>query len=121
VGGIPMNHESHEVISLRNRFRGLKAKIDVVHQDWQAAVRERDFDRQMSLMAHEGNLIRDTSAVMSAFHQLIAQELMHTHHTRVKITLTTDGTLVVQPPTLLGNVALLCKAPSGRGGKATAA
>jgi hypothetical protein len=73
-----MNHESNEVISLRNRFRVLKAEMDLVHQDWQAAVRERDFNRQVSLMAHEGNLIRDTSAVMSAFHQLIAQELMHT-------------------------------------------
>jgi hypothetical protein len=73
-----MNHESHEVISLRNRFRALKAEMDLVHQAWQTAVREQDIDRQVSLMAHEGNLISDTSAVMSAFHQLIAQELMHT-------------------------------------------
>jgi hypothetical protein len=79
VGGIPMTHESNEVISLRNRFRALKAEMDLVHQAWQTAVREWDFDRQVSLMAHEGNLIRDTSAVMSAFHQLIAQELMRTH------------------------------------------
>jgi hypothetical protein len=72
-----MPHESKEVISLLNRFRALKAEMDLVHQAWQAAVREHDFDRQVSLMAHEGNLIRDTSAVMSAFHHLIAQELMH--------------------------------------------
>jgi hypothetical protein len=26
-----MNHESHEVISLRNRFRALKADMDLVH------------------------------------------------------------------------------------------
>jgi hypothetical protein len=74
-----MTHESNEVISLRNRFRALKAEMDAVHQDWQAAVREWDFDRQVSLMAHEGKLIRDTSTVMTAFHQLIAQELMRTH------------------------------------------
>jgi hypothetical protein len=67
-----MTHESHEVISLRNRFRALKAEMDVVHQAWQAAVREGDFDRQVRLMAHEGTLIRDTSAVMHAFHHLIA-------------------------------------------------
>jgi hypothetical protein len=73
-----MNHESHEVTSLRNRFRALKAEMDLVHQAWQTAVREQDIDRRVSLMAHEGNLISDTSAVMSAFHQLIAQELMHT-------------------------------------------
>jgi hypothetical protein len=72
-----MNHESHEVILLRDRFRALKAEMDVVHQDWQAAVREHDLDREVSLMAHEGALIRDTSAVMRAFRQLIAQELMH--------------------------------------------
>jgi hypothetical protein len=74
-----MNHETNEVISLRNRFRALKADMDLVHQAWQTAVREHDLDRQVSLMAHEGNLIRETSAVMSAFYQLIAQELMHTH------------------------------------------
>ena len=74
-----MTHESNEVISLRNRFRALKAEMDLVHQAWQTAVREHDFERQVSLMAHEGNLIRDTSAVMSAFHQLIAQELMRPH------------------------------------------
>jgi hypothetical protein len=79
-----MSHESYEVISLQNRFRALKAEMDAVHQDWQAAVREHDFNRQVSLMTHEGNLIRDTSAVMSAFHELIAQELMRTHPTSVK-------------------------------------
>ena len=74
-----MNHELHEAItSLMHRFRVLKAEMDAVHQAWQAAVREHDFDRQVSLMAHEGNLIRETSAVMSAFHQLIAQALMRT-------------------------------------------
>jgi hypothetical protein len=74
-----MNYEWYEpMISLQKRFRVLKAEMDVVHQAWQAAVRERDFDRQVSLMTHEGNLIRETSAVMSAFHQLMAQELMHT-------------------------------------------
>lgn len=73
-----MNHELHKVISLRNRFCALKAEMDLIHQDWQAAVREWNFDRQVSLMAHEGNLIRDTSAIMSALHQLIAQELMDT-------------------------------------------
>jgi hypothetical protein len=73
-----MTHESYEVLSLMNRFRALKAEMDVVHQAWQTAVREQDFDRQVSLMAHEGTLIRDTSAVMRAFHQLIAQELMRT-------------------------------------------
>jgi hypothetical protein len=73
-----MNHESNEVISLKNRFRALKAEMDLVHQAWQMAVREPDFNRQLSLMAHDGNLIRETSAVMSAFHQLIAQELMRT-------------------------------------------
>ena len=73
-----MNHELHEVISLRNRFRALKAEMDIVHQAWQTAVREWDFDRQVGLMAYEGNLIRDTSAIMSAFHQLIAQELTDT-------------------------------------------
>jgi hypothetical protein len=51
--------------------------MDRVPQAWQTAVRERDFDRQVSLMTYEGHLIRDTSAVMRAFHQLIAQELMH--------------------------------------------
>jgi hypothetical protein len=51
--------------------------MDLVHQAWQAAVREHDFDHQVSLMAHEGHLIHDTSAVMRAFHRLIAQELMH--------------------------------------------
>jgi len=78
MGGIPMNHETNEVISLRNRFRALKADMDLVHQSWQTAVREHDLDRQVRLMAHEGNLIRDTSAVMSAFHQLNAQELIRT-------------------------------------------
>jgi hypothetical protein len=73
-----MNHESNEVISLRNRFRALKAEMDRVHHAWQTAVREQDFDRQVSLMAHEGTLIRETSDVMSAFHYLIAQELRHT-------------------------------------------
>jgi hypothetical protein len=74
-----MNHELHEAItSLMHRFRALKAEMGVIHQTWQTVVREHDFDRQVSLMAHEGNLIRDTSAVMSAFHQLIAQELMDT-------------------------------------------
>jgi hypothetical protein len=68
VGGVPMTHESHEVISLRNRFRALKAEMDRVPQAWQTAVRERDFDRQVSLMTYEGHLIRDTSAVMRAFH-----------------------------------------------------
>jgi hypothetical protein len=63
-----MNHELHEtIISLRNRFRALKAEMDLVHQAWQTAVREQDFDRQVSLIAHEGNLIHDTSAVMHAF------------------------------------------------------
>jgi hypothetical protein len=65
-----MNHEANEIISLRNRFRALKADMDLIHQSWQTATREWVFDRQVSLMAHEGNLIRDTSAVMSAFHQL---------------------------------------------------
>ena len=74
-----MTHESNEVISLQKRFRLLKAEMNVVHQAWQAAAREHDFDRQVSLMAHEGKLIRDTSTVMTAFHQLIAQELMHTN------------------------------------------
>ena len=75
-----MNHELHETItSLMHRFRALEAEIDLVHQAWQAAVHERDADRQLSLMAHEGNLIRETSAVMSAFHHLIAQELMRTN------------------------------------------
>jgi hypothetical protein len=74
-----MNYEPNELISLRNRFRSLKAEMDVVHQSWQTAVRAWDFDRQVILMTHEGHLIRETSAVMSAFHQLIAQELMRTH------------------------------------------
>jgi hypothetical protein len=79
-----MTHELHEVISLRNRFRALKAEMDLVHHAWQTAVRGWDFDHQVSLMVHEGNLIRETSAVLRAFHHLITQELMRTHPTSVK-------------------------------------
>jgi hypothetical protein len=53
-----MNHEWHEaMISLKNRFYALKTEINLVHQAWPTAIRERDFDRQSSLMAHERSLI----------------------------------------------------------------
>jgi hypothetical protein len=74
-----MHPEWHEtIIALMLRFRALKAEMDAVHQAWQAAVREQDFAQEVSLIAHEQTLLRQTSAVMSAFHQLIAQELMDT-------------------------------------------
>lgn len=80
VGGVPMNYEWHEaIISLTNRFRALKTEIDIVHQAWQTAVRERDFDCQSSLIAHERGLILEASAIINAFQQLISQELMHTN------------------------------------------
>jgi hypothetical protein len=79
MGGIPMNHDLHEaIISLKGRFDALKTEIDIVHQAWLTAVRERDFDRQPSLIAHEHGLILEASAVISAFQQLSAQELMRT-------------------------------------------
>ena len=79
VGGVRMNHESHEVIiSLKGRFHALKTEMDIVHQAWQAAVCRRDFDRQSSLIADERNLILEVSAVISAFQQLVSQQLMHT-------------------------------------------
>jgi len=79
VGEVPMNHEWHEaIISLKGRFQALKTEMDIVHQAWPPAVRERDFDRQSCLIAHERGLILEASVVISAFQQLISQELMHT-------------------------------------------
>jgi hypothetical protein len=49
MGAIPLTNELQEVISLMNRFRALKAEMDLVHQAWQAAVREHDVDRQVRL------------------------------------------------------------------------
>ena len=78
-----MNAEWHEpILSLTHRFRALKTELDLVHQAWQAAVHEQDSDRELSLIAHEGNLLRETSAIMSAFHHLVAQELMDTQALR---------------------------------------
>lgn len=83
IGGIPMTHELHEAISsLLRRFRALKTELDSVHQAWQTAVREQDFDRQLSLMGREHGLIRDVSAVMSAFQQLMPQKPMETKKSR---------------------------------------
>ena len=74
-----MNHEWHEaVISLKNRFHALKTEMDLVHQAWPTAIRERDFDRQSSLIAHERGLILEVWGVISTFQQLVSQELMHT-------------------------------------------
>jgi hypothetical protein len=74
-----MNHEWHEaMISLKNRFHALKTEMDLVHQAWPTAIRERDFDRQSSLIAHERGLILEVLGVISTFQQLVSQELMHT-------------------------------------------
>jgi hypothetical protein len=74
-----MSHEWHEaLLSLQGRFRALKTERDLVHQAWQAGVRERDSARQSSLMTHEGDLLLEASAVISALQQLIAHELMRT-------------------------------------------
>jgi hypothetical protein len=78
-GGVPMNHEWHEaMISLKNRFHELKTEMDLVHQAWPTAIRERDFDRQSSLIAHERGLILEVLGVINTFQQLVSQELMHT-------------------------------------------
>jgi hypothetical protein len=52
--------------------------MDLVHQAWPTAIRERDFDRQSSLMVHERSLILEVLGVISTFQQLVSQELMHT-------------------------------------------
>jgi hypothetical protein len=53
-----MNHELHEaIISLKERFMCTEHRMDIVHQAWPAAVRERDFDRQSSLDCPRANLI----------------------------------------------------------------
>jgi hypothetical protein len=71
-----MHDESHETLtSLMTRFHALKAKMDVIHQAWRVAVHEHDFAKEVRLIAYEQTLILKTSAVMSAFHRLIAKKL----------------------------------------------
>jgi hypothetical protein len=78
-----MNHEWHEaMISLKNRFHELKTEMDLVHQAWPTAIRERDFDRQSSLIAHERGLILEVLGVISTFQQRVSQEMMHTNALR---------------------------------------
>jgi hypothetical protein len=100
-----MNHALHETItSFMQRFRVLKTERDLVHQAWQKAVRESDFDRHVSLMAREGNLTRETSALMSVFHQLMAQEQGPTQASRRP-----------QPPQHKGHRGHTCIGTSERG------
>jgi hypothetical protein len=52
-----------------------KGEMGILHQAWPTAVRERDFDRQSSLIAHEPDLIREAAAVISVFQQLMFLEM----------------------------------------------
>jgi hypothetical protein len=74
-----MNDEFHEaIIAFTKRFHALKTEMDLIHPNWQVALREHDFDRLSRLIAHERDLIFEASAVISAFEELIDQEQLRT-------------------------------------------